>query len=298
MKWLSAAMAASIAETITMPFDVTKTRLQLQNELGRSLVEGQTTPTRGMVGTALGIYRNEGFRRLYTGLTPAVLRQMLCGGIGVGLYTPVRDLLVGPEVTDIPLHLKIAAGGATGLIGQALSAPTDVVKVRLQADGRLVMLGHTARYRNTWDAFVQIPKQEGLSTLFRGNVPSLLRAAVMYGTSVATYDSGKSYALRTLKMKDNIITHMGCSTLSGLVAAVVSTPFDVIKTRVINQHKGQQVYRGNVDCLIKTVSSEGPMALYKGFLPTWGRLGPWQWVFFLAFEQCSIALTGKTFPSR
>ena len=35
------------------------------------------------------------------------------------------------------------------------------------------------------------------------------------------------------------------------------------------------------------------MALYKGFIPTWARLGPWQMVFFLTFERISILVTGE-----
>jgi hypothetical protein len=39
---------------------------------------------------------NEGGAALYRGLTPAILRQALCGGIGVGFYAPVynRDSVV------------------------------------------------------------------------------------------------------------------------------------------------------------------------------------------------------------
>jgi hypothetical protein len=40
-----------------------------------------------------------------------------------------------------------------------------------------------------------------------------------------------------------------------------------------------------LDCAIKTVRSEGILALYKGFLPAYTRLGPWQFVFFITFEQ-------------
>ena len=56
-------------------------------------------------------------------------------------------------------------------------------------------------------------------------------------------------------------------------------------------------YTGPIDCIAKTVRAEGPLALYKGFVPTYLRLAPWQLIFFVLFEQVSIAVTGHTFTS-
>ena len=55
---------------------------------------------------------------------------------------------------------------------------------------------------------------------------------------------------------------------------------DVVKSRIMasggaaNAHA--VIYSGTLDCLVKTVRTEGVLALWKGFLPCWGRLGPWQ----------------------
>jgi hypothetical protein len=38
---------------------------------------------------------------------------------------------------------------------------------------------------------------------------------------------------------------------------------------------GVPLYNGVVDCLKKTIKSEGVTALYKGFIPNYARLGPW-----------------------
>ena len=61
----------------------------------------------------------------------------------------------------------------------------------------------------------------------------------------------------------------------------------------MNQSTGSTAYKTPLDCLMKTVRTEGPLALYKGFVPTWARLGPWQMVFFLTFERISIIVTGE-----
>lgn len=45
------------------------------------------------------------------------------------------------------------------------------------------------------------------------------------------------------------------------------------------------VYTGSVDCAIQTVKNEGFRALYKGFIPTYLRMGPWNIIFFITYEQ-------------
>ena len=49
--------------------------------------------------------------------------------------------------------------------------------------------------------------------------------------------------------------------------------------------KKDSEYKGVIDCLSKTVRYEGPFALYKGFLPIWLRLAPWQLTFWISYEK-------------
>ncbi|XVF67265.1 hypothetical protein PTKIN_Ptkin10aG0106600 [Pterospermum kingtungense] len=89
-------------------------------------------------------------------------------------------------------------------------------------------------------------------------------------------------------MRDGIGTHMTASFETGFVAAVASNPIDVIKTRVMNIKVVLGVeppYTGALDCALKTVKAKGPMALYKGFIPTISRQGPFTVVLFVTLEQ-------------
>ena len=148
-RWALGGVAACCGEAATFPLDFTKTRLQLQNELGRALTGEAATVRLGMVQTFAHVYQTEGLLAMYNGLGAAALRQAVYGGIGIGLYAPVRALMIGADVDpkDAPLWKRIAAGALTGAIGQTIASPTDVVKVRLQADGRLKSLGQAPRYK-------------------------------------------------------------------------------------------------------------------------------------------------------
>jgi solute carrier family 25 (mitochondrial uncoupling protein), member 8/9 len=69
---------------------------------------------------AWGIFRDEGVRALYRGASAAVLRQLVYGGIGVGLYHPMRRLVIGDgDPKSAPLWKRLIAGASTGGIGQA-----------------------------------------------------------------------------------------------------------------------------------------------------------------------------------
>jgi hypothetical protein len=46
-----------------------------------------------------------------------------------------------------------------------------------------------------------------------------------------------------------------------------------------------KAYKGSWDCLVTTLKHEGLPALYRGFLPAWLRMGPWNLIFFTTYEQ-------------
>ena len=57
---------------------------------------------------------------------------------------------------------------------------------------------------------------------------------------------------------------------------VASSPFDVVKSRVMGQPLNPdgtgKLYGGMVDCFVKSSQAEGFMSLYNGFWPNFGRV--------------------------
>ena len=71
---------------------------------------------------------------------------------------------------------------------------------------------------------------------------------------------------------------------------LASTPVDRAKTLLMT--RGAE-YGGNmVSCLVKIAQDDGLAGLYRGFLATWMRIGPWAFLFFVCFEQFRNALNG------
>ncbi|KAF9663387.1 hypothetical protein SADUNF_Sadunf17G0044600 [Salix dunnii] len=127
-------------------------------------------------------------------------------------------------------------------------------------------------------------KQEGVASLWRGSSLTVNRAMIVTASQLASYDQAKEMILEKGLVSDGIGTHVAAS----FVASVASNPIDVIKTTVMNMKVEPGVeppYKGALDCAVKTVKAEGPMALYKGFIPTTSRQGPFTAVLFVTLEQ-------------
>jgi len=288
-KFCLTGTASMAAEGATFPIDITKTRLQLQGQ-------ADFTGTKmGFGGMMSNILKTEGLAGLYAGVTPAVARHIPYTGFRAIGYEYIRAFFCGSAPKDqAPLLAKMAAGMTAGGVGQAIAVPCDLIKVRMQGDGRLVAAGKLdkPRYTGLFDAFTKIKAEEGMKGFYMGAVPAIQRAALVNLGELTTYDTAKKFFVP--KTGDNLLCHLCSAVCSGFVASLCSTPADVAKSRIMNMNKlpdGTFPYSGTFDCWAKVVKNEGPLALYKGFIPGWLRLGPWQLVFWCSYEQLRI-LTG------
>lgn len=105
----------------------------------------------------------------------------------IGLYVPVRNFYCDEnEQKAPPLYKKILAGLTTGAIGISVANPTDLVKIRLQAEGRKSLAER--RYTGVMDAYSKIIKADGLVGLWKGLGPNIIRNSVINATELATFD--------------------------------------------------------------------------------------------------------------
>ncbi|KAB2037017.1 hypothetical protein ES319_D03G044300v1 [Gossypium barbadense] len=308
--FIEGGIASIVAGCSTHPLDLIKVRMQLQGEAQGPTAAAQnlrpslafqtnSTPSStvrlrqataariGPVATGIRIFKTEGFRALFSGVSATVLRQTLYSTTRMGIYDILKHKWTDKETNTMPLASKILAGLIAGGIGAAVGNPADVAMVRMQADGRLP-LSQRRNYTSVVDALARMTKQEGITSLWRGSSMTVNRAMLVTASQLASYDQIKETILAKGWMKDGLCTHVVASFSAGFVAAVVSNPVDVIKTRVMNMKvvPGQRPpYTGALDCAMKTVKAEGPMALYKGFIPTISRQGPFTVVLFVTLEQ-------------
>ncbi|KAI1241856.1 hypothetical protein IHE44_0005358 [Lamprotornis superbus] len=238
-------LASITAECGTFPIDLTKTRLQVQGQVNDA--KYKEIRYRGMLHALVRICREEGLKALYSGIAPAMLRQASYGTMKIGTYQSLKRMFVEhPE--DETLMMNVLCGILSGVISSSIANPTDVLK--------------------------------GVSLTAQ-------RAAIVVGVELPVYDLTKKHIIMSGHMGDTVYTHF--LFLCGLAGALASNPVDVVRTRMMNQksqqHGGHSAYKGTLDCLLQTWKNEGFFALYKGFWPNWLRLGPWNIIFFLTYEQ-------------
>ncbi|KAM9857407.1 mitochondrial brown fat uncoupling protein 1 [Aulostomus maculatus] len=279
VKMASAGAAACIADLVTFPLDTAKVRLQIQGE--KAAVEAaKNIRYRGVFGTISTMIRTEGPRSLYNGLVAGLQRQVCFASIRIGLYDNVKDFYTGGK--DNPgVLVRILAGCTTGAMAVSFAQPTDVVKVRFQAQMNLD--GVARRYKGTMQAYKHIFQNEGLRGLWKGTLPNITRNALVNCTELVTYDLIKEAILRHKLMSDNLPCHFVSAFGAGFVTTVIASPVDVVKTRYMNSPPGQ--YKSAINCAWTMLTKEGPTAFYKGFVPSFLRLGSWNVVMFVSFEQ-------------
>ncbi|OWF34706.1 mitochondrial substrate carrier family protein ucpB-like [Mizuhopecten yessoensis] len=280
-----AGISSMSAAMFTNPVDVIKIRMQLENELAsqKGIDVLRNRYYDGFVKGGVRIVRDEGPRGLYKGLVPSLMREGSYSTIRMGAYEPVKVLFGATDPAHTPLWKKICAGALTGAIGSSIATPTDLVKVRMQGCTKLA--GETQRYRSTFSAFSEIIRQNGVRGLYVGVGPTVKRAAILTATQIPTYDHTKHTILNAGLMSEGAPLHVTSSMVAGFMTALTTSPVDVVKTRIMNQQQGNKVYKSAFDCFLKTLRSEGPLGLYKGFIPNWMRIGPHTTVAFFIFEQ-------------
>ena len=149
-----------IFKLCTIPLDTAKVRLQIQ---GQRLKPGDIPKYKGLLDTVMVMIKEEGIRSPYKGIYAGFQRQIVYASLRTGLYDPIKNLLCGKDFKgDIPLYNRIIAGLSSGAIGILIANPTDVIKIRLQAEGNLPP-GVPKRYNGVMDAWFKIYKTEGYS---------------------------------------------------------------------------------------------------------------------------------------
>ncbi|XP_038674589.1 mitochondrial uncoupling protein 2-like [Scyliorhinus canicula] len=283
VKVVGAGTAACIADLVTFPLDTTKVRLQIQGE-SKSINNVTSPKYKGVFGTMVTITKTEGARSLYSGLVAGLQRQMSFASVRIGLYDYVKQWYT-KEPDTITIGGRLLAGCTTGALAVTLAQPTDVVKVRFQA--QLNLTGASKRYSGTIDAYMKIAKEEGLRGLWKGTLPNIVRNSIVNCSELVTYDLIKDALLRQ-NMTDNLPCHFCAAFGAGFCTTIVASPVDVVKTRYMNSPPG--LYRNALNCSFLLLTKEGFTAFYKGFMPSFLRLGSWNVVMFVTYEQLKRAL--------
>jgi solute carrier family 25, member 34/35 len=211
--------------------------------------------------------------------------QVMLNGCRLGFYDPIRtslnSLLLNRSITGAndpavkayqSLPINIVSGASSGVLGAFAGSPFFLVKTRLQSYSPFLPVGTQHQYRGAWDGLSQIYKGEGVKGLYRGVGPAMVRTAFGSSVQLPTYFLAKRRLVSWFNMEDGTPLHLLSSTASGFVVCVFMHPPDTVMARMYNQTGN--LYSSAFDCLYRTVKTEGPLAVYKGFFAHLARILP------------------------
>lgn len=191
-----------------------------------------------MTSAYRSIFHEEGLLRgLYAGITPAILGSIPATAIFFGTYEfSKRNLIeMGTNETAAPL----VAGFLGDFFASAIYVPSEVLKTRLQLQGRYSNPHFESgyNYRGTVDAMRTIYRTEGASALFHGYQATICRDLPFSALTFFFYEFFKTKA-REHKGDQDIGFGLEVATgaMAGALAGALTTPLDVVKTRIQTQH--------------------------------------------------------------
>lgn len=278
---LAGGIGGLLGDTVMHSLDTVKTRQQGAPTILRY---------RNMLHAYKTILIEEGIRKgLYGGYSAAMLGSFPSAAIFFGTYEYMKRKISNDwEINDTTTHL------VSGFLGDFVSSfayvPSEVLKTRLQLQGkynnRFSDSGYN--YRNLIDAIKVIIKEEGFLALFYGYKATLARDLPFSALQFAFYEKFRTTAFLLDKNKiDPESLSLSLEILTGAaaggLAGIITTPFDVVKTRLQTQHSTDtQIIENH-----KFVNTKKPVVLknsitksiravyqYEGIIGLFSGVGP------------------------
>eukprot|EP01040_Poterioochromonas_malhamensis_P003815 gene3815-4075_t len=283
---LSGGMAGFTVDVLLFPLDTVKTRLQ----------------------SSQGFAASGGFKGIYSGLRVAALGSVPGAAFFFSTYEtmkhtiPVLHQTFSPHSAPLPEPvIHMTAAGIGELVACLVRVPTDVVKQRYQAK--------MIQSNSLTEAIATIYRQEGLRKgFYTGYFSTILRELPFSFIQFPLYEWMKKVIERSILDNERKVRSYEaavCGSISGGIAAALTTPLDVIKTRLmLGKDKHGVAYNGMVDTIrrisleandVSTSSTSTPLqrqvrVFFAGLGPRvmWISIGGF--IFFGAYEQSARLL--------
>jgi len=207
----------------------------------------------------------ETYRGFYKGFTIVCLLSTPAHSLYFAGYEFGKSRLFR-DVNSSPLS-HFLSGMTAELAGACCWVPMDVIKQKLQ-----IQSGFNDSYSGTWNCAKTIVKEEGPMGLYRGLGASLLTYAPFVGMYFMTYEKSKVMFSSHMQIETHKLPfwiHLFSGALAGAIAAIITNPLDLVKTRIQTQRSGITLsakYRRVIPSIRLIYGEEGLSAFGKGML--------------------------------
>ena len=126
------------------------------------------------------VIKNEGMSGLYKGIQATWMRESIYSSLRLGLYEPIKVFLGEKDKRTTPFYIKFLAGGMSGMLASSVANPTDVLKIRMQAQEK-------SNHNVVWH-IRDIYRNSGVKGFYKGIQVTIVRAMMLNATKLSSYD--------------------------------------------------------------------------------------------------------------
>ncbi|BGP25477.1 S-adenosylmethionine transporter [Rhodotorula toruloides] len=245
---VSGGLAGTAVDTLFFPIDTLKTRAQSEQ----------------------GLFRAGGFSGVYRGLGSAVVGSAPGASLFFTSYELSKEVLpkLFPRLgtTELAPILHMIAASLGEVAACMVRVPTEVVKQRSQTG---------SKGTRSWDVAKAVWRREGLNGFYRGFGSTVAREIPFTCLQFPLYERLKLLLTRRTLGPSASVTDLpawqaaACGSVAGGVAAGLTTPLDVAKTRIMLSSSAASTPPppSLLPTLRRIYAHEGPSALFAGVVP-------------------------------
>ncbi|XP_058806432.1 S-adenosylmethionine mitochondrial carrier protein homolog [Phymastichus coffea] len=220
-----------------------------------------------------GFMRSGGFSKLYTGLAPVIMGSAPTAALFFVTYESIKMILHDSVRKEFLPFLHMGAASMAEIVSCLIRVPVEVVKQRRQA-----LLPDQGRYN--------------LKLLYRGYWSTVIRDMPFSLIQFSIWEYLKRIWAEQAQKDVYPFESAICGAMAGSIAAACTTPFDVVKTRIMlaNRSVKKTTDLSVVNILLSVYKINGPSGLFAGIVPrvTWISIGGF--IFFGVYEKSKAIL--------
>ncbi|KJA22649.1 hypothetical protein HYPSUDRAFT_1084048 [Hypholoma sublateritium FD-334 SS-4] len=272
------ATAGAVEAFVTYPTEFVKTRSQFGGKReGPIKIIKDTLKTKGVKG-------------LYSGCSALVVGNSLKAGVRFVSYDYFKHQLADAE-GKVSAPRSLLAGLGAGMTEAIFAVtPSETIKTKLIDDAKQPK----PQYRGLVHGTMSIIKQEGISGIYRGLFPVMMRQGANSAVRFTTYSTLKQFVQGTARPGQPLPSAItfGIGGIAGLVTVYTTMPLDVIKTRMQALDARVQ-YRNSFHCAYRIFTEEGIRRFWTGTTPRLTRLVLSGGIVFTIYENIIKIIGGR-----
>lgn len=256
---LSGGIAGLVVDVSLYPLDTVKTRLQSKD----------------------GFMRSGGFRGIYRGLGPVIVGSVPGASVFFCSYELTKKFGSSNLSQKYDPVIQMVAASVSELFACIVRVPVEVVKQRAQASKV-----------SSFNILKTTLHTEGVRGLYRGYYSTIIREVPFSFLQFPLWEFGKKRWSQHQGHSVDAWQSAICGAVSGGVAAFITNPLDLAKTRIMLAERNSETAKGNIRyALMEVVETQGLRGLFAGVLPRvmWISIGGA--IFLGAYEKAKIVLT-------